>query len=363
MAINFTKKFFMQYGLVDVLRCPVTRSRLSLTVVKESSREFGEGITSVVEEGILFSEEGWPFPVIAGIPRLCIESFLDYEVFLAKHINQYAVLKEKIFQQYGSFIKRIIKKNKKTRKSFSNEWGVYNFDADKTWEAGDEEMVSRFLEETGETFDSLSGKIIFDAGCGNGKLNCLLGNRGITNIGMDFSNSVELSSKKNRSRNVHFIQGDVQFPPVAFNHFDVMHSSGVLIHTTNTELSFSCLEPLVKPGGKISVWLYHPRKDFLHNFFNFIRGFTSKLPLWFQKPLYWITIFPMSYLVKKIKGTTQNSREMMLGILDWFTPEFRWEHSHEEVFTWFHKRNYDNVTITTNGVFGFNTTGKKKDLH
>jgi hypothetical protein len=43
----------------------------------------------------------------------------------------------------------------------------------------------------------------------------------------------------------------------------------------------------------------------------------------------------------------QNSREMMIDILDWFTPEFRWEHDHEEASTWFYKRNFTKVRITT----------------
>jgi hypothetical protein len=50
---------------------------------------------------------------------------------------------------------------------------------------------------------------------------------------------------------------------------------------------------------------------------------------------------------------------MMIDILDWFTPEFRWEHDHEEVRAWFSKRNYTNVRVTTNEVFGFNITGEK----
>lgn len=352
----------MQYDLTDQLRCPVTRSKLSLKVITELPQQFDEGIINIVEEGILFSAEGWYYPVIKGIPRLCVEAFLEYEDFLNRHVAGYPAIKNNILQNHGPFVNFILNKNKRTRESFNKEWGVYNFDKDKTWEADDEEMLSRFLEETGESYDSIKGKIIFDAGCGNGKLNCLLGNKGIANIGMDFSKSIEFSHKKNTSSLVHFIEGDVQFPPVKFNYFDIVHSSGVLIHTTNTELSFSCIEPAVKAGGKLSVWLYHPRKDVLHNILNGVRSFTSKLPLWFQYPLYCITIFPISFLAKKIKGNKQNSREMMLNILDWFTPEFRWEHGHEEVMAWFHKRNYEDVIITTDGLFGFNTTGRKKTV-
>jgi hypothetical protein len=39
-----------------------------------------------------------------------------------------------------------------------------------------------------------------------------------------------------------------------------------------------------------------------------------------------VTIFPIAFFVKRLKGNKQNSREMMIDILDWLSPEFRWEH-------------------------------------
>ena len=351
----------MQYKLLDILRCPVTKSKLTLRVIKEKEQLFeGEKFTTI-ESGILFSEHDWFYPIIEGIPRLCVEAFLDYREFLMLHLENFEQRSKKLKENKIDFINQTIKNNKRTKESFTKEWAVYDYEKDKTWDAGDEEMLKRFLQETNETNTSIAGKIIFDAGCGNGKLNCLLGNNGITNIAMDFSNSVETANKFNISQHVHFIQGDVQFPPVALNYFDIIHSSGVLIHTKNTELSLSCLIPALKPKGKMSIFLYHPRKDFIHNLFNKIRKVTSKLPLGVQYYLYLFTLFPISFCVKRYKGNKQNSREMMVDILDWFTPEFRSEHSHYEVATWFLKRNFADVQVTTDGMFGFNTIAIKND--
>ena len=75
---------------------------------------------------------------------------------------------------------------------------------------------------------------------------------------------------------------------------------------------------------------------------------------------YAITLFPVSFIVKRLKGNRQNAREMMIDILDWFSPQFRWEHEPSEAATWFYKRNYDSVAITTLGTFGFNIIGIKK---
>jgi hypothetical protein len=71
------------------------------------------------------------------------------------------------------------------------------------------------------------------------------------------------------------------------------------------------------------------------------------------------TLFPASYVVKKIKGNKQNAREMMIAIMDWFSPEFRWEHTPEEATNWFAKRNFSDVKVTTTDTFGFNIIGKK----
>jgi SAM-dependent methyltransferase len=288
-----------------------------------------------------------------------VEAFIDYESFLTKHVKDFGAIKEKINTSYHGLLQFVLKKNKKTKKSFSQEWGLFNYEEDKVWDADAEGMLQRFLQENDETKESLKGKLILDAGCGNGLLNQSIAACGATIIGMDFSQSIERAFEKNTQPGALFIQGDVQFPPIQFDMCDIVHSSGVLICTTNSELTFSCLETCVKKGGKISVWLYHPVKGFIHNTFNFLREYTSKLPHKVQYYLYTVTLLPITWIVKKIKGNKQNTREMMIDILDWFSPEFRWEHAHDEAAAWFSKRNYTRVQVTTNELFGFNIIGYK----
>jgi ubiquinone/menaquinone biosynthesis C-methylase UbiE/uncharacterized protein YbaR (Trm112 family) len=344
---------------IELLRCPVTRSQLTLHCFKKTIKFLDGAATEVIEEGILFAADNCFYPVVKGIPRLNVEAVIDYADFFQLHLPDFKEKKEKLFTKHGAVIKQAAQKNRRTKESFTQEWNLYNYKEDKTWNADAEGILNRFNKETDETIDTLKGKIIFDAGCGNGSLNCLLAEKGITNIAMDFSNSIEIAYERNKYRSVFFIQGDVQFPPVAYEVFDIVHCSGVLIHTNNTEVSFGCIEATVKKGGKLSVWLYHPRKNFLHKLFNFIRKITSKLPLKFQYYLYSFTILPVSFVIKRLKGNKENVREMMVSILDWFTPEFRWEHTHEEAAGWFNKRNYSKVRITTDEVFGFSIIGEK----
>ena len=349
----------MQESLLTLLRCPVTRTALTVKVIKRTDKIFNGESVNIIDEAVLYAAEDWFYPVIKGIPRLNIEAFLDYDRFLQSAENNYSTLKENLLTKYGGLVKYAVKKNKRTKESFTKEWSVYNFEKDNTWNAGNNAMVARFLKETGETTATLMNKTIFDAGCGNGKLETLIAPDCAAIIGMDFSNCIEDAFARNEFLNVHFIQGDVQFPPVPFNYFDIVHCSGVLIHTNNAELSFSCIEPTVKDTGKLSVWLYHPGKDFIHRLFNVIRKVTSKLPLSFQYYFYMVTILPVSYCVKRMKGNKQNAREMMVSILDWFTPQFRSEHDHTEAVSWFYKRGYTKTAITTVDKFGFNIVGEK----
>lgn len=349
----------MQESLLPLLRCPVTKSTLSLKIIKQVEDLYESGTADVIEEGVLYATEDWFYPVLKGIPRLNVESFLDYEDFLKNVVEDYEQLKQNILIKYGSLVKHVVKKNKRTKDSFAKEWAVYNYDTDKTWNADDTGMMNRFLKETGESEFSLKGKIVFDAGCGNGKLDLLLAPVCKTIVAMDFTNCMREASKRNKYAHVHFIQGDVQYPPLQLNQFDLVHCSGVLIHTNNTAYSFSCLDPVVKQKGKLSVWLYHPRKNIIHRIFNAIRKITSKLPLGFQYNLYMLTILPVSYCIKRLKGNKENITEMKLSILDWFTPEFRWEHEPEEVKGWYADRGYENVQVTTTDTFGFNITGEK----
>jgi 2-polyprenyl-3-methyl-5-hydroxy-6-metoxy-1,4-benzoquinol methylase/uncharacterized protein YbaR (Trm112 family) len=347
--------------MLHILRCPVTKSPLQLQIISTTKKLYDGEEKTIIQNGILFSENDWFYPVINGIPRLLVEAYEDYESFFRTHLQDYDLRKRTLGEKYQGLIKYVKKKNNRTKASFTQEWGVFNYDKDKTWDADKQGMLQRFLKETNETDESIKGKLIFDAGCGNGLLNLLIAEAGATVLSMDFSFSIERAYERNKYSGAFFIQGDVQFPPVAFSYFDIVHSSGVLIATDNTELSFSCIETCVKPGGKLSVWLYHPRKDVVHNAFNFARRITTKLPLKFQYRLYQFTLLPISYVVKRLKGNKQNTREMMIDILDGLTPEFRREHTQDEAATWFYKRNYTLIKVTAIDLFGFNIIGSKRE--
>lgn len=352
----------MHAGFLQLLRCPVTRTPLQIEVISTSKKIFNGTEKEIIYEGILFAENDWFYPIINGIPRLIVEAFIDYKYFFLKHLPDYEARKNALTIKYCKLINFILNKNRRTKQSFTAEWSLFNYEKDKTWNADGKRLLQRFLDETLESRNALQGKLIFDAGCGNGLLNQYIAKCGATIVGLDFGLNIERAYSKNTEPTAFFVQGDVQFPPFPYQIFDIVHSSGVLHHTNNTELSFSCIEPYVKPGGKLSIWLYHSRKDPVHNLFNVTRRITSRWPVKLQYYIYSVTLLPVIFIIKKLKGKKQNRREMMIDILDWLSPEFRWEHDPKEVAGWFAKHNYINVNITTTDTFGFNITGIKNEF-
>jgi ubiquinone/menaquinone biosynthesis C-methylase UbiE len=349
----------MLHSTLPLLKCPITFLPFQISVISTILKSYPNSEIECIESGFLYTIAGTFFPIINCIPNLLIEAIIDDELFLNKHVPNFLNIKENIFNNYGSKIYKAYNKNKRTKKSFTLEWSLFNYNTDKVWDADATEMLQRFLKETNETELSLKDKLIFDAGCGNGKLNTLIANNGATIIGIDMCDGIYKAFETNTNANAIFVKADIQHPPFINNYFDIVHASGVLIHTNNTQFSFNTLVPFVKKSGKFSVWCYHPRNNWMHNTFNFLRNYTSKLPIKVQYYLYLFTLFPITFIIKKLKGNTQNSREMMVDILDWFSPEFRWEHTHQEVNAWYETAGFSNIKVSTNEVFGFNTVGTK----
>ena len=350
----------MQEEAIHLLRCPVSKSTLTLQRISYLTKNLNGVEQKLTKDAILFAEADWFYPVIDGIPRLIVEAVIDYELFFRKNLADYDARKATLMQKYGELINYARRKNKRTKQSFTQEWSIFNYSEDKTWNDDRDQMMNTFLTETNEQLANLKNKLVFDAGCGHGLLAQLVAQSGATVLAMDLSASIIRAYRENKEQNAYFIQGDVQFPPVKAETFHLIHCSGVLMFTNNTELSFSCLDECLKPGGKASIWLYHPQPSLINRLMNGIRSVTSRMPIRFQYYLYKVTILPVSYMIKRLKGNKQNAREMMIEILDTLSHRFRWVHEHAEAESWFLKRNYEEVRITTTNQFGFNIIGIKK---
>lgn len=350
----------MKEAIVEVLRCPLTKEKLSLEVYEKENRDYkGESITEI-KTGLLTSPCGYIFPIINGVPRLQAESFLEHESSIKKHKQDFDSIKSKIISEYDYVIQQAIKRNFKTKQSFGMEWSIFRYNSDSTWGWNKDSRKERFLKELNVTSVDLKGKKLIDIGCGNGVLTSGISEFGMETFGIDVSNSVEQAYINNTNPNVHYIQGDLQIPPFPSGYFDIVYSTGVIHHTNNTELSFSCISELVKNSGILYVWLYRPEKDIKHRALNYVRSFTNKLPILIQYWTYLLFLVPQGLIKMRLKGIKRNWREQLINYFDVLSCEFRHEHTPKEVENWYFKRNFYKIKVTIEEYLGFGILGIRK---
>jgi ubiquinone/menaquinone biosynthesis C-methylase UbiE/uncharacterized protein YbaR (Trm112 family) len=352
----------MQYESLGLLKCPLAKTELRFQLISEIKKKYSKDEVTEIYEGILFSETGFVFPIIEGIPRLLLEAIYDYSGFLRLHLNNYDAIKNKLEANFPGLLNYCLKKNSRTKKSFELEWSFLNKEKkDRVWHYDSTNLISVFLNEVEEEKNYFENKTVIDIGSGHGLMTSQIASISRLCVGIELSKAVEDAYLKNTCRNALYIQGDLQFLPFSNNNFDVLYSSGVIHHTNNTELSLSLIETVLKKEGKICLWLYHPQKKSGHKLFLLIRKIISKLPLRLAFVLIMIFIFPLTFLIKRFKRKNiPNYREEIIDLLDGFTPEFRFEVPHDVAFFWLQRRNYSDIKLTTSNQFGLSISAKKK---
>ncbi len=348
----------MKKSLLEVLRAPNSKKPLILYVLLSESSSEGE--EEDVIEGILVSEHTpkKAYPIIHGVPIMLDDSFS--RDFLSKHAVQISA--NEVLNSLG------LVASEQTSWSFSSEWD-HHFDSDllKTWGWTIDARVQQFFLETGLGPEDCKGKMILDAGCGNGQLSEGLCKLGATIVALDYSTSVLGASRRRKSPNVHFVQGDLQAPPLAFEVFDLVISNGVIHHTKDTYKTFIKVAELVKPFGRFYLWLYRKpesfgRRVFLYPIFDFMRLLVSRLPPFLQA--FVVKCYARSLMIKhKLLGasTGRSWQEYVVAAYDSLTPFWRHYHTPLEVSCWFFKNGYSHSTLTHwDNPWGFGVVAMKE---
>lgn len=134
--------------------------------------------------------------------------------------------------------------------------------------------------------DFFKGKLVLDAGCGNGRHANYAARYGAREVvGLDLSKAVDTAYANIGSLlNVHIVQGDINHPPFRRpadgGPFDFIYSIGVLHHMPDPAAGFQSLVRFVRPGGAIFAWVYgRENNGVVHYFINPLRkGLTSRMP-------------------------------------------------------------------------------------
>src|SRR6201987_4268067 len=138
--------------------------------------------------------------------------------------------------------------------SFGFQWKLYA--RTQLDDAVSQRSERAFRRRTGFTPDDLRGKLVLDVGFGMGRFAEVATRWGAQVVGIDLSLASEVAAKNLADRTATIFQADVFKLPFAPESFDYIYSIGVLHHTPDCEQAFKALPRLLKPGGKIAVWLY-----------------------------------------------------------------------------------------------------------
>ncbi len=351
----------MRLKLVEYLSCPNCSTDLSLEVLVKEGEE--------ILTGLLFCEKGHTFPITGGIPRMLPSSLAEYS---------HKIL-DSIPPEREPELEELIKKVKAcspdedydigTRKNFSNEWDNHDIGG-RTWAMELEDRVKWFfLDSIRIPEPELDGKMMLDAGCGNGSQSVAYTKFGLEVIALDLSSGLEKGYEfrdryeSGAPSRVHFVQADLQNPPLKKGLFDIIHSAGVLHHTPNTERTFRALTPLLKESGTFYVWLYK-YEAVVTPIVNSLRAITTRIPQGLFAQIAQIGSVPFigfCWLVDKLgirKYEIPDRREAVIAVHDIFGAPYAHYHSFDEVVDWFHSEGMLEVWPCNDDRRGFGVCGR-----
>lgn len=290
-----------------------------------------------IESGVLECAQGHRFPIRDGVPRLRLEDQLE------------ATAAGGAATEIGE--------------SFGREWSHFSYEEDNTWAQSVNDRCTLFLKEVGMTPGELSGKLVLDAGCGNGSLSRGLNRFGCEVVAADVSESCVVAYKhfaaKGNNR-THFLQADLVNPPFRPATFDVLFSSGVLHHNPDTREALRAVAKALAPGGRIYIWLYGKVPGMAQKVKQVVRNIVAPMPAGVKHALV-MAWLPQSmarqWVRRKLGSTKPGDRLSWKGravlLLDHYTPRYRWEHTEEEVAGWYRELGYTEIKKTEDRAWGF----------
>jgi SAM-dependent methyltransferase len=326
----------LKLTLLPFLACPACRHGFDV------SPEYAEG-SEVIEGSLICQGCGSRFPITRGIPRI-----------LQKALNA---------------------EQKATSDAFGYEWTHYS----ALTEADRKEFLAWISPLTPAAFKD---QVVLDAGCGKGRHIFLAAQFGAgTVVGVDLSDAVEAAFRNTRTMpNVHVIQADILNLPFK-RQFDLAYSIGVIHHLPVPKSGFLALASHVKPGGRISTWVYGKEGNlWIEKLVDPLRKrVTSRLPRVITRYLCFlpaITLFAglkLFYRPAKKRSwlrTLLPYSDYLCSISDYSFSENFWNvfdqlvaptayyHSQAEVVDWFNTAGVNNVEISRHNSNSWRGTGQ-----
>jgi SAM-dependent methyltransferase len=229
--------------------------------------------------GILVSESGNNYPIVAGIPR-----------FVSDDVEKKAV------------------------DSFGKEWNYFNFDFSRlNW-------LAYTVKNTFGSTDVFKNKVVVDAGAGSGMQSVWMAEAGADYvISLELSQAVDGIIKKNTAgiKNIDVVQCSVDAPPIKDDSISgIVMCHNVIQHTPSVEATAAALWRIVAPGGEFVFNCYGPNDEGLVRKLRFklhlaARAVFSRLP--FGVLLFYSKFMSLLRFVPGLGYILEKSRLMLRG--------------------------------------------------
>lgn len=260
-------------------------------------------------ERLIGTDDGDAFPVVDGIPRFVRDEHLD---------------------------------------SFGLQWTTYEV-------AHDDEDRATWQAKTGVRLDELAGLRVLDAGCGGGRYAKVTAAAGADVVAVDHTRAVEKAARLCGDAglgNVDFAQADLKQLPFEPGTFDLVFSIGVMHHDRETRPVFDAVAKMVKPGGRLAVWLYRRNQWWQEWLNDAVRHRTTRMPPERLEPWCrwgaWFGGVPVvnRTLNKVLNFSAHPNREnRVCDTFDWYAPEFQHHHTVDELSSWFREAGFDDLRV------------------
>ncbi len=230
--------------------------------------------------------------------------------------------------------------------SFGRQWNRYEV-------AHDDEDRATFQAKTGLNLSELAGLRVLDAGCGGGRYCKVAAEAGATVVGVDYTHAVNKAAQLcSHLPNVQFIQADLKRLPFPPESFDFVFSIGVMHHDAETRNVFDAVARMVRPGGRMAIWLYRRNQWWQERINTALKRRTTAMPpedleRWCEWGA-WLGGLPVvNRTLNKIVNFSAHPdyENRVCDTFDWYAPQFQYHHTVEELCRWYEDAGFINLKV------------------
>ncbi len=230
--------------------------------------------------------------------------------------------------------------------SFGRQWNRYEV-------AHEDEDRATFEAKTGIVLSSLAGQRVLDAGCGGGRYSKIVAQAGACVTGVDHSTAVEKAAVLCQDfPNASFVQADLKRLPLESESFDAVFSIGVMHHDVDTRAVFQSVARMVKPGGRLAVWLYRKNQWWQEGLNSALRRRTVRMPpesleRWCRVGAFLGGVPVVNKTLNKVLNFSSHPawENRLCDTFDWYAPAYQHHHTVGELCDWFRAAGFEDLKV------------------